>query len=56
MEGIYKARIIQGKDCGIEVYRLVVWRNNKLYLLKTHMSKAAAKYQWDALKLRLGAV
>jgi hypothetical protein len=44
------AKVIKSKQCGIEVYRLLVFKDGKLYLLKTHMSEPAARYQWEDLK------
>jgi len=51
---VLNAKIVRGKQCGMEVYRLLVFRNGVLTLLKTHMSEAAARYQWEAIKCRVG--
>lgn len=36
-------KIIKAREYGIEVYRLLVWREKKLAHLSTHMSVAGAK-------------
>lgn len=49
----YSAKIVKAKDCGLEVYRLLVWRNGTLHVCKTHMSEAGARSQWDVYRRTL---
>ncbi len=37
-----QAVIVKAKDCGMEVYRLLMWEDGKLVYLGTHMSRAGA--------------
>ncbi len=44
--------IVKGKDCGMPVFRLLVWNEGTLVLCKTHMSVAGAETQWMTLQNR----
>lgn len=38
--------ILQSRDCGVEVFRLLVWQDGKLTLVQTRMSREGAMDAW----------
>ncbi len=46
----YTAKVIETKECGLKVARLLVWKDGQLILCRTHMSTEGAWTQWLTLK------
>ncbi len=47
-----KAVILKSRDCGMEVFRVMIWRDGALVLVQTRMSESGARAVWAEIQRR----